>query len=66
MNSHEFIRALQEMVEPPINTIAWISNISTGAPKSLKSRLNSYFLSYLSGAGLDIGRGGFSLPIYWA
>lgn len=53
VNSHECVLALKEMVEPPINTIAWISNVSTGIPRALKSRLNSYFLTYLSGAGLD-------------
>lgn len=53
VNSHECILALKEMVDPPINTIAWISNVSTGIPKALKSRLNSSFLTYLCGAGLD-------------
>ncbi len=53
VNSHECIRALTEMVEPPINTIAWISNVSTGMPRALQSKVNSAFLSYLSGAGLD-------------
>lgn len=53
MNSHECIRVLKEMVEPHINTIAWISNISTGLPKALKSRVNAAFLIYLAGAGLD-------------
>lgn len=53
VNSHECILALKEMVEPPINTVAWISNISTGTPKELRPRLNSSFLIYLAGAGLD-------------
>ncbi|TAL25083.1 MAG: hypothetical protein EPN94_06025 [Nitrospirae bacterium] len=53
VNSHECIRALKEMVEPEINTIAWISNVSTGMPKALRPGVNSIFLSYLSGAGLD-------------
>jgi len=53
LNTHECIRALVEMVDPPINTIAWISNISTGLPKKVKSRVNSAFLFYLAGAGLD-------------
>ncbi|BCB97106.1 methyltetrahydrofolate--corrinoid methyltransferase [Dissulfurispira thermophila] len=53
LNTHECIIALNEMVDPPINTIAWISNISTGMPKGVKSRINSAFLCYLSGAGLD-------------
>lgn len=53
VNSHKCILALKEMVEPPINTIAWICNVSTGMPRLLQSRVNSTFLSYLSGAGLD-------------
>ncbi len=53
VNTHYIITALNEMVEPPINTIAWISNISTGLPKAVKSKMNSAFLLYLAGAGLD-------------
>lgn len=53
LNTHECINALVEMVNPPINTIAWISNISTGMPRMIKSRVNSAFLHYLAGAGLD-------------
>ncbi len=53
VNSHECIRVLNEMVEPPINTIAWISNISAGLPKALASGVNAALLTYLAGAGLD-------------
>jgi cobalamin-dependent methionine synthase I len=53
LSTHDCIVALNEMVDPPINTIAWISNVSTGVPKKLKSHLNAGFLSYLAGAGLD-------------
>jgi cobalamin-dependent methionine synthase I len=53
VNSCECVRLLKEMVEPPINTIAWISNISTALPRALKGRLNSTFLSYMAGAGLN-------------
>lgn len=53
VSTHDCIVALNEMVDPPINTIAWISNISTGIPKSLKPHLNAAFLCYLAGAGLD-------------
>lgn len=53
VNSHACIRVLKEMVEPPINTVAWISNISTGLPKALKPGVNAAFLGYLAGAGLD-------------
>jgi cobalamin-dependent methionine synthase I len=44
---------MKELVEPPLNTIAWISNISTGLPKTLRKPLEAAFLSYLAGAGLD-------------
>jgi cobalamin-dependent methionine synthase I len=53
VNSHECISALNEMVDPPISTVAWISNISTGMPKALRQKVNAAFLNYLAGAGLD-------------
>jgi 5-methyltetrahydrofolate corrinoid/iron sulfur protein methyltransferase len=53
VNSHECILVMKELVEPPLNTIAWISNISTGLPKALRKPLEAAFLSYLAGAGLD-------------
>lgn len=36
-----------------VNDLETLPNVSTGVSKLLKSRLNSIFLSYLSGAGLD-------------
>jgi len=54
VNSHECIRVLKELVEPPVNTIAWISNISPGMPKAVRKPLESAFLVYLAGAGLDV------------
>jgi cobalamin-dependent methionine synthase I len=53
VNSHECIRVLKELVEPPVNTIAWISNISPGMPKTVRKPLEATFLTYLAGAGLD-------------
>jgi len=53
VNSHECIRILKDLVEPPVNTIAWISNISTGMPKAVRKPLEAAFLTYLAGAGLD-------------
>lgn len=53
VNSHECVRVLKELVEPPVNTIAWISNISPGMPKALRKPLEAAFLTYLAGAGLD-------------
>lgn len=53
VNAHESIVVLNEMVDPPLNTIIWLSNISVGLPKKLKSRVASTYLSYLAGAGLS-------------
>ncbi len=53
VSCHECILALKEMVEPPINTVAWISNVSAGLPRKVRSSLNATFLGYLAGAGLD-------------
>jgi cobalamin-dependent methionine synthase I len=52
MNAHESIVVLNEMVDPPINTVIWISNVTTGLPKKIKSMVASTYLSYLAGAGL--------------
>lgn len=53
LNAYECIMALNELVDPPINTIVWISNISTGMKPAMKPHVNSALLSYLAGAGLD-------------
>lgn len=53
LNSHECIIALNELVDPPINTIVWLSNISSDLKPPLKPHVNSALLSYLAGAGLD-------------
>lgn len=53
LNAHESIVVLNEMVDPPINTAVWISNVTTGLPKQLKSTVASSYLSYLAGAGLN-------------
>ncbi|HHN65586.1 MAG TPA: hypothetical protein ENK09_09515 [Nitrospirae bacterium] len=53
VSCRDFVVALKELVEPPINTIAWISNISVGINRRLSSWLNCNFLLYLAGAGLD-------------
>ncbi len=52
-NSTECIRLLKDLVEPPINTIAWISNVSVGIPAALRKRVEAAFFCYCSGAGLD-------------
>jgi 5-methyltetrahydrofolate corrinoid/iron sulfur protein methyltransferase len=53
VNSHECILIMKELVEPPVNTIAWISNISPGLPRALRKPLEAAFLTYIAGAGLD-------------
>lgn len=53
LNAHESIIVLNEMVDPPLNTIVWLSNVTTGLPKNLKSMVASSYLSYLAGAGLN-------------
>lgn len=53
LNAHESIVVLNEMVDPPLNTSVWISNVTTGLPKKLKSTVASAYLSYLAGAGLS-------------
>ena len=53
-NSHECILAVKEMVDPPVNTIAWISNVSTGiSPRPARKMTEASTLVYLAGAGLD-------------
>jgi 5-methyltetrahydrofolate corrinoid/iron sulfur protein methyltransferase len=53
LNAHECIIVLNEMVDPPLNTAVWISNVTTGLPKNIKSAVASAYLSYLAGAGLS-------------
>ncbi|HUI46490.1 MAG TPA: dihydropteroate synthase [Nitrospirota bacterium] len=53
LNAHESIIVLNEMVDPPLNTVIWLSNVTTSLPKNLKSTVASSYLSYLAGAGLN-------------
>jgi cobalamin-dependent methionine synthase I len=53
LNAHESIVVLNEMVDPPLNTAIWISNVTAGLPKKLKSTVAAAYLSYLAGAGLS-------------
>jgi cobalamin-dependent methionine synthase I len=53
LNTHESIVVLNEMVDPPLNTVVWISNVITGLPKNVRSTVASAYLSYLAGAGLS-------------
>jgi len=52
-NSTECIKVLKDLVEPPINSIAWISNVSVGMPLTLRKKMEAAFFLYFSGAGLD-------------
>jgi 5-methyltetrahydrofolate corrinoid/iron sulfur protein methyltransferase len=52
-NSRECVLLLKDLIDPPINTIAWISNVSTGLPVGLRKPLEASFLTYMAGAGLD-------------
>lgn len=49
----EFVRVVKELIDPPVNTIAWISNISTGMTSKIRPIVNAFFLVYIAGAGLD-------------
>lgn len=53
LNAHECTIVLNEMVEPPINTIVWLSNVSVGLPKPLRAKVASAYLAYIAGAGLS-------------
>ena len=52
LNAHECIVVLNELVDPPINTAVWISNVTTGLPKNLRPTVATAYLCYLAGAGL--------------
>ncbi len=54
LNAHECILSIKEMVDPPVNTISWISNVSTGmSPRQARKMTEASILTYLAGAGLD-------------
>jgi 5-methyltetrahydrofolate corrinoid/iron sulfur protein methyltransferase len=53
VNVRECILAIQELIEPPANSIVWISNISVGMPRRERKQVEAAFLLYLAGAGLD-------------
>lgn len=53
LNSYECVKVIKDLIQPPLNTIAWISNVSTGLPKTVRKPLEATFLIYMAGAGLD-------------
>ena len=48
----ETLYGLRELVEPPIRTTCWLSNVSAGAPRELRAIINDTFLPMLAGLGL--------------
>ncbi len=52
-NSTECIKFLRDLIDPPINTIVWISNVSVGMSKALRKKVEAAFFLYIAGAGLD-------------
>jgi len=43
---------MNELVDPPLRTTCWLSNISMGAPRPLRPHINATYLSMLAGLGL--------------
>jgi len=43
---------LNELIDPPVRTTCWLSNISMGAPHALRPHINATYLSMLAGHGL--------------
>ncbi len=43
---------LSELVDPPLRTTCWLSNISAGSDKSVRPAINSTYLAMLAGLGL--------------
>ncbi len=50
--AQETLYGLSELVEPPIKTTCWLSNISAGSAKSVRPAINSTYLAMLAGLGL--------------
>ncbi|MDH4162906.1 MAG: dihydropteroate synthase [Nitrospirota bacterium] len=51
-HAHESLNALHSLIDPPINTTVWVSNVTAGLPQKTRSLVASSFLTYLAGAGL--------------
>ncbi|MBI2851594.1 MAG: dihydropteroate synthase [Chloroflexi bacterium] len=49
----EFLRALPEATDPPVGSTCWLSNGSAGAPRRLRTIIDSALLPMLAGAGLS-------------
>jgi cobalamin-dependent methionine synthase I len=49
----EFLRALPEATEPPVKSTCWLANCSAGAPRRLRSTIETALLPLLNGVGLS-------------
>ncbi len=48
----ETLYGLSELVEPPVRTTCWLSNISAGSARDLRPEINRTYLAMLAGLGL--------------
>ena len=48
----ETLYGLRELVEPPIRTTCWLSNISAGSARDVRPAINGTYLAMLAGLGL--------------
>ena len=48
----EALYGLNELVEPPIRTTCWLSNISAGSTSDIRAAINGTYLAMLAGLGL--------------
>ncbi len=49
----EFLRALPDATEPAVRSTCWVANCSAGAPRRLRSAIETTLLPVLAGAGLS-------------
>jgi cobalamin-dependent methionine synthase I len=49
----ESLQAIAEEFDPPVRTVCWVNNISSGITRRLRTPMNVTFLSMLAGAGLS-------------
>ncbi len=49
----EFLRALPEVIDPPVRSTVWLGNSSSGAAARLRPAIESALLPMLAGAGLS-------------
>jgi cobalamin-dependent methionine synthase I len=49
----DFLRALPDVINPPVRSTCWLNNSSAGAPRRLRPSIETMLLSMLAGAGLS-------------